>query len=83
LQSDSSAALDRESVFLIQTPQAFRSEILKKAYQQPYSAGFTDDASVVEKIGIRINIVRGNAYNIKITHPEDIKIAQLLLDESR
>jgi len=82
IQSNTSVALDRESIFLIQTPQTFRSEILKKAYQQPFRVEFTDDASVVEKMGIKINIIRGYPSNIKITHPQDIKIAESLLKKS-
>jgi 2-C-methyl-D-erythritol 4-phosphate cytidylyltransferase len=82
MQKNTSVALNRETIFLIQTPQAFRSEILKKAYQQPYRNEFTDDASVVEKLGVKINIIHGSMTNIKITHPEDLRIAQLFLKET-
>jgi 2-C-methyl-D-erythritol 4-phosphate cytidylyltransferase len=80
-KKNGSVALKRETIYLIQTPQSFRSEILKKAYRQPYQAEFTDDATVVEKMGVEINLITGYASNIKITHPEDIRIAQLLLEE--
>lgn len=71
--------LNRMNIRLIQTPQVFNSELLKKAYSQQYSADFTDDATVVEKMGVRINIVEGNRENIKITNPEDLLISKALL----
>jgi 2-C-methyl-D-erythritol 4-phosphate cytidylyltransferase len=54
-------------------------EQLKFAYQQPYRANFTDDASVVEQTGVNINLISGSYQNIKITFPEDIAIAEFLL----
>jgi len=52
---------------------------MKKAYGQPYDVSFTDDATVVERTGVRIHLVDGNRENIKITNPEDLFIAQTLL----
>lgn len=75
-------AIDREEILIVQTPQVFRSEILKKAYEQPYSSDFTDDASVVEKSGVRIAITEGDNRNIKITYPEDLDVASLFLQEN-
>ena len=72
--------LDREEIYLIQTPQTFSSEILKKAYTQEYRNEFTDDASVAEKIGIKINLIDGETRNFKITFPEDIRLAEIYLD---
>ena len=72
--------LDREEIYLIQTPQTFSSEILKKAYTQEYRNEFTDDASVAEKIGIKINLIDGETRNLKITFPEDIRLAEIYLD---
>jgi 2-C-methyl-D-erythritol 4-phosphate cytidylyltransferase len=63
----------------VQTPQVFDAAILKKAYKQPYLEAFTDDATVVERTGVRIHLVEGNRENIKITNPEDLFIAQMLL----
>ena len=63
---------------LIQTPQVFRTSLIKKAYQQDYLPEFTDDATVLEKTVERINLVEGNRENIKITNPEDLIIAQSL-----
>jgi 2-C-methyl-D-erythritol 4-phosphate cytidylyltransferase len=54
--------------------------LLKKAYQQPFNKGFTDDASVVEANGVGIKMVEGNYSNIKITTVEDLKIGQLLME---
>ncbi len=74
---------DRNRLFGAQTPQVFRSEILKKAYSVPYSTEFTDDASVVEKYGEPLKYVDGEKYNIKITVPEDLPIAGTLLKAGR
>jgi len=74
-----SSAVDRTQYFLVQTPQVFRSELLLESYRQPYDPAFTDDASVVEKAGYRVQMVTGNRENIKITHPEDLQIAKLWL----
>jgi 2-C-methyl-D-erythritol 4-phosphate cytidylyltransferase len=72
--------LKRDDIRLIQTPQVFRSEVIKAAYKLPYDPAFTDDASVAEAAGFRINLVEGLRYNIKITTPEDLEIAKLWLD---
>lgn len=72
-------ALDRSSYRLIQTPQCFQVEVLKKAYERPFSKSFTDDASVVEADGGIIHLVPGNEENIKITSPVDIPLAEVLL----
>ncbi len=76
-----SVNLLRDEIYLVQTPQTFKSEQLKDAYLQLFNNKFTDDASVVEEMGISINLVEGNYKNIKITFPEDIFIAELLLQE--
>ncbi len=66
---------------MIQKPQTFRSDIIKKAYEEPYQELFTDDASVAEHSGIQIKLIDGTYSNIKITFPEDIAIAELLLKQ--
>ena len=76
-----SSSFDRNEVFLVQTPQCFDSKMLKKAYSQSFDKSFTDDASVVEKLGYGINLVKGNRENIKITNPLDIIYAEILIDE--
>ncbi|MGI4021918.1 MAG: 2-C-methyl-D-erythritol 4-phosphate cytidylyltransferase [Janthinobacterium lividum] len=73
--------LNRSEIFLVQTPQTFQSDILKKAYEQLYLEEFTDDASVVERSGIKINLLPGDQENFKITFPADLKIAAMILNE--
>jgi 2-C-methyl-D-erythritol 4-phosphate cytidylyltransferase len=79
LRNGLSKSLLRDEIYLVQTPQTFQSGLLKKAYLQEFNEGFTDDASVVEKAGTPIHICEGSYQNIKITYPEDIAIAELLL----
>jgi 2-C-methyl-D-erythritol 4-phosphate cytidylyltransferase len=74
-----SKAVDRTKFKVVQTPQCFKKDILLKAYNMPYSLLFTDDASMVEKIGHQIFITEGNKENIKITYPQDLIVAQTLL----
>ncbi|MEE4117350.1 MAG: 2-C-methyl-D-erythritol 4-phosphate cytidylyltransferase [Marinilabiliaceae bacterium] len=75
--------LDRESIRLVQTPQVFRGDILHLAYDCGFSPYFTDDATVVERLGEKINLVEGNRENIKITSPLDLKIAECLLEAGK
>ena len=74
------ATLDRSGVFLIQTPQAFRYDIILKAHKKARIDNFiaTDDASLIERIRHKVRIVQGSRWNIKITTPEDLKIAETL-----
>ena len=72
------AEADRSVLFGAQTPQLFRSEILKAAYSQEYEKKFTDDASLVEAYGVPVKYVLGEKYNIKITTPEDMALAGLI-----
>jgi 2-C-methyl-D-erythritol 4-phosphate cytidylyltransferase len=74
--------IDRQQVRIIQTPQTFYSDIIKKAFEQPFDPSFTDEASVVEKLGVKIELVEGEATNIKITRPLDILIAEKILEEN-
>ena len=74
-----SKTLVREEIYLIQTPQTFQSLQLKKGYIQNYRSTFTDDASVVEATGVKINLIEGSYKNLKITFPEDIGILELLM----
>lgn len=79
LNGEESKPVERDKYRLVQTPQCFHSELIKKAYHQKYSKSFTDDATVVEALGVKINLVKGNPENIKITRPGDLKIAEALL----
>ncbi|MFM6975237.1 MAG: 2-C-methyl-D-erythritol 4-phosphate cytidylyltransferase [Sphingobacteriaceae bacterium] len=83
LTSSGSVALSRESIYLMQTPQTFKSEVLQKAYEQDYRIDFTDDASVVERMGNKIHILPGETQNIKITYPEDLILAETLLQQRK
>ena len=74
-----SKAVNREKYVLVQTPQCFWLSKLKKAYLQSYREDFTDDASVIEADGETLHLVPGSPKNIKITTPEDLKIAAALL----
>ncbi|MEC3881708.1 2-C-methyl-D-erythritol 4-phosphate cytidylyltransferase [Parapedobacter sp. 10938] len=75
-------ALPRSYVYLMQTPQSFNGAILCDAYEQDEDHSFTDDASIVEKKGYPITLVDGDTHNIKITFPEDLHIAEILLGKS-
>jgi 2-C-methyl-D-erythritol 4-phosphate cytidylyltransferase len=74
-----SVPINRQHIKQIQTPQVFNAGLIKKAYLQEYRTEFTDDATVLEKTGERINLVDGNRENIKITNPEDLLISTALL----
>jgi len=79
VQKGVSSHLLRDEIYLVQTPQTFRLQQLKKGYQQTFDDKFTDDASVVEAAGYSINLIEGSYSNIKITFPEDIALAEALL----
>lgn len=74
-----SEALDRSCVRLVQTPQTFQSEILLSAFEQEEQSYFTDEASVVEAMGIPVHLVDGEENNFKVTYPVDLQLAELLL----
>lgn len=73
--------LDRGSVWLIQTPQIFSYDIIKKAYERAFKIGYiaTDDSRLVERLGQKVKIVKGSYENIKVTTPEDIVFAEAIL----
>ena len=71
--------VDRGDYRAIQTPQTFQYGIIKDAYNQSFIDTFTDDASVVEAMGVKVNLVEGERNNIKITTQEDLKLARLLI----
>ena len=76
LADGGSMTVDRNAYRLVQTPQTFDIQLLKKAYGQPFDPFFTDDASVVEAMGHPIKLVEGNNENIKLTNPADLKLAE-------
>jgi 2-C-methyl-D-erythritol 4-phosphate cytidylyltransferase len=75
--------LDRETLWAVQTPQTFNHDLLKKAHEKARQDGFygTDDASLVERIGVPVSIIDGSYENIKITTPEDLVLAEALLQK--
>lgn len=79
VEGESSAAVSRDGLVQVQTPQIFGASILKTAYEQPFSPAFTDDASVVEAAGGHIHIVAGDRVNIKITTPDDLCFAEQMI----
>ncbi len=82
LSETGNKAVDRKNVKLIQTPQTFDLDMLKKAYEVEDNEVFTDDASVVEHFGKTIYLMEGDYKNIKITSPEDMEIAEIFLKNS-
>jgi 2-C-methyl-D-erythritol 4-phosphate cytidylyltransferase len=70
--------VDRARLVAVQTPQVFRTELLKRAYAQANLAS-TDDAQLVERLGERVTVVQGDARNIKITLPMDLSLARSIL----
>lgn len=80
---DNTKAVDRSRFRLIQTPQTFDIDLIKHAYQIKEDASLTDDASVAEKSGHVISLFEGSYENIKITTPEDLIVAEALLNSKR
>jgi len=86
VQRDSvKSTLSREPLVLAQTPQAFRRDLLSEAFDVARKDGYygTDEASLVERLGRTVSVLRGSDRNIKITRPTDLSLARFLLDEER
>lgn len=79
LTSEGHVALDRDTVKLVQTPQTFHSKILLIAFKIDHEDKFTDEATVVEAFGIKVNLIEGEENNIKITTPGDMFIAEQII----
>ena len=79
VEGESSHIVDRSLLRMVQTPQFFQAEVLRKAYSQTFSPLFTDDASVVEAAGHKITLTEGEEQNIKITTPIDLTIAEAII----
>ena len=79
VEGDDSKIIDRSALRMVQTPQLFRAEALRKAYEQEYSESFTDDASVVEAAGYKVALEEGERENFKITTPLDITLARAII----
>lgn len=76
-----SEALERSVIKLVQTPQTFHSKILLPAFTIDYKDKFTDEATVVEAFGLKINMIEGDERNIKITREIDLLLAEKLFQE--
>jgi 2-C-methyl-D-erythritol 4-phosphate cytidylyltransferase len=77
--------LDRSGLWAIQTPQVFRRDVLERALAQPHEivAAATDDASLVETMGGTVRLVESPRENLKVTTPDDLRLADLLLRSRR
>ena len=80
VEDNASRIIDRSKLRIIQTPQVFNADALRKAYEQEFSQAFTDDASVAEAAGYAITLCEGERENIKITTPADIIIAEAIIN---
>lgn len=76
-----SVAVNREKLRIIQTPQTFRSDLLKSSFSQEYREEFTDEASVLEFQGVHIHLIEGEQTNIKLTFREDLEFAEWKLNK--
>ena len=80
-ESNTHHTIDRNSVRIVQTPQTFQSQIICNAFNQPYQASFTDEATVAEAAGNKVYLIEGEYTNLKITRPIDLCMAEKLLEE--
>ncbi len=83
VDGEDSRPVDRNKMRSIQTPQTFRADIILSAFEQEYSDEFTDEATVAEAAGYKVALIEGEKSNIKITTPEDMKVAESILAERR
>jgi 2-C-methyl-D-erythritol 4-phosphate cytidylyltransferase len=76
--AEGSRALDRSRLLAVQTPQCFHTDLLRKAFEQPYDSTFTDEATLVERLGVKVALVEGEEHNIKVTTSVDMRVAEAL-----
>lgn len=79
VEGESNEVIPRSKLRIVQTPQLFRADILRRAYTQEYNPRFTDDATVVESLGVKITLIEGERSNIKLTTPEDMVYAEAMI----
>ncbi|MCC6401934.1 MAG: 2-C-methyl-D-erythritol 4-phosphate cytidylyltransferase [Flavobacteriales bacterium] len=77
--AEGSRALDRSRLVAVQTPQCFHADLLRKAFEQPYDSTFTDEATLVERMGVKVALVEGEANNIKVTTAADMRVVEVLV----
>ena len=73
--------LSREDVYLIQTPQGFKREVILQAYKKFRKRNLTDDAQMLETIGKPVKVIYGDIFNFKVTYPRDFRLAKIISDE--
>lgn len=76
---DGSRAIDRSALRAVQTPQCFRIDLLRKAFTLPYDPAFTDEATMVERIGAQVQLVDGDERNVKVTTLVDLALVEKLI----
>ncbi|MBL8000575.1 MAG: 2-C-methyl-D-erythritol 4-phosphate cytidylyltransferase [Flavobacteriales bacterium] len=79
VEGSTSHAVDRSALRAVQTPQCFKVDLLREAFELPYDPAFTDEATLVERLGVNIQLVDGEDHNIKVTTPFDLEVAELVL----
>jgi 2-C-methyl-D-erythritol 4-phosphate cytidylyltransferase len=79
VDTDGNAAVNRDEFRAVQTPQCFKSELLKTAFMNAPRTDYSDDATVAEASGNEIHLVEGNQENIKLTNPFDLELARLII----
>ena len=80
VEGEESEVISRSKLRMVQTPQLFRADTLRRAYAQEYNPRFTDDATVVEGLGVKITLIEGERSNIKLTTPEDMVYAEAMIE---
>lgn len=79
VEGEHNEVIPRSKLRIVQTPQLFRADILRRAYAQEFDPRFTDDATVVEGLGVKITLIEGERSNIKLTTPEDMVYAEAMI----
>jgi 2-C-methyl-D-erythritol 4-phosphate cytidylyltransferase len=79
LTKGGSQAIDRSRLRAVQTPQCFQVPLLRRAFELPYDPTFTDEATLVERLGVDVHLVEGEDRNIKVTTPFDLQVAGMVL----
>lgn len=79
LSGNSSRPVDRSKLRVVQTPQCFRTSLLRQAFELPYDPAFTDEATLVERTGAKVFLVEGEERNIKVTTPVDLRVVEALV----
>lgn len=78
-QTDTSLSVSRDQLYIVQTPQTFKAELILEAFKVEDDPQFTDEATVVEAMGKNVHLIEGEGKNIKITFPEDLVFASWVL----